>query len=150
MNTDHYSILTFESVTTLFQVDKRPTAGRIGECCEMLITQSSQGIRDMELCDDMILWCSLQLPLLADWKNFARRLGVQSVIPIVRDVIESSEKVSCILESWRLKYGSEASVVRLVGGIQMMDLQEVVDEFYREFQIPRKVKKKTKVAAPER
>ena len=48
----------------------------------------------MELCDDMILWCSLQLPLLADWKNLARRLGVQSVIPIVRDVIESSEKVS--------------------------------------------------------
>ena len=52
----------------------------------------------MELCDDMILWCSLQLPLLADWKNLARRLGVQSVIPIVRDVIESSEKVSRALE----------------------------------------------------
>lgn len=52
----------------------------------------------MELCDDMILWCSLQLPLLADWKNLARRLGVQSVIPIVRDVIESSEKVSTALE----------------------------------------------------
>ena len=51
----------------------------------------------MELCDDMILWCSLQLPLLADWKNLARRLGVQSVIPIVRDVIESSEKVSTAL-----------------------------------------------------
>ena len=46
----------------------------------------------------MILWCSLQLPLLADWKNLARRLGVQSVIPIVRDVIESSEKVSRALE----------------------------------------------------
>ena len=52
----------------------------------------------MELCDDMILWCSLQLPLLADWKNLARRLGVQSVIPIVRDVIESSEKVSRTLD----------------------------------------------------
>ena len=46
----------------------------------------------------MILWCSLQLPLLADWKNLARRLGVQSVIPIVRDVIESSEKVSRTLK----------------------------------------------------
>ena len=145
-----WSSFTFLWDSLSYQVDKRPSAGRIGECCEMLITQSSQGIREMELCDDMILWCSLQLPLLADWKNFARRLGVQSVIPIVRDVIESSEKVSCILESWRLKYGSEASVVRLVGGIQMMDLQEVVDEFYREFQIPRKVKKKTKIAAPER
>ena len=59
-----------------------------------------------------------------------------------RDVIESSEKVSVILESWKLKYGDEATVVRLVSGIQMMDLQEVVDEFYREFQIPRKVKAK--------
>ena len=139
-----WSSFTFLWDSLSYQVDKRPSAGRIGECCEMLITQSCQGIREMELCDDMILWCSLQLPLLADWKNFARRLGVQSVIPIVRDVIESSEKVSVILESWKLKYGSEASVVRLVSGIQMMDLQEVVDEFYREFQIPRKVKNKSK------
>ena len=51
-------------------------------------------------------------------------------------------QVSCILESWKLKYGSEATVVRLVSGIQMMELQEVVDEFYKEFQIPRKVKAK--------
>ena len=63
-------------------------------------------------------------------------------ISFFRDVIESSEKVSVILESWKLKYGDEATVVRLVSGIQMMDLQEVVDEFYREFQIPRKVKAK--------
>ena len=99
-------------------------------------------IRQMSLCDDMILWCSMQLPLLADWKTLAMRLGVQSAIPIVRDVVEASDKVSVILESWKMKYGSDATVLRLVGGIQMMDLQEVVDAFYREFQIPRKVKAK--------
>ena len=137
-----WSSFTFLWDALSYQMEKRPDAGKIGECCEMLITQSSMGIREMELCDDMILWCSLQLPLLADWKNLARRLGVPSVIPIVRDVIESSEKVSVILESWKLKYGSDATVIGLVGGIQMMDLQEVVDEFYREFQIPRKVKNK--------
>ena len=137
-----WSSFTFLWDALSYQVDRRPDAEKICECCEMLITQSHGGIREMELCDDMILWCSLQLPLLADWKNFARRLGVQSVIPIVRDVIESSEKVSVILESWKLKYGPEATVVRLVSGIQMMDLQEVVDEFYREFQIPRKIKGK--------
>lgn len=137
-----WSSFTFLWDALSYQIERRPGADKICECCEMLITQSCMGIREMELCDDMILWCSLQLPLLADWKNFARRLGVQSVIPIVRDVIESSEKVSVILESWKLKYGDEATVVRLVSGIQMMDLQEVVDEFYREFQIPRKVKAK--------
>ena len=136
------SSFTFLWDSLSYQPDRRPDAGRIGECVEMLITQASQGIREMELCDDMILWCSMQLPLLADWKSLARRLGVQSAIPIVRDVVESSEKVSVILESWKLKFGSEATVVRLVSGIQMMDLQEVVDEFYREFQIPRKVKAK--------
>ena len=83
-----------------------------GECCEMLITQSSQGIREMELCDDMILWCSLQLPLLADWKNLARRLGVQSVIPIVRDVIESSEKVSTSASKSSIRSKSESSLSR--------------------------------------
>ena len=136
------SSFTFLWDALSYQLDRRPDAARIGEGMEMLITQAGQGIREMELCDDMILWCSMQLPLLADWKNLARRLGVQSAIPIVRDVVESSEKVSVILESWKLKYGSDATVVRLVSGIQMMDLQEVVDEFYREFQIPRKVKAK--------
>ena len=63
----------------------------------------------MELCDDMILWCSLQLPLLADWKNLARRLGVQSVIPIVRDVIESSEKVSTSASKSCIRIASEGS-----------------------------------------
>ena len=63
----------------------------------------------MELCDDMILWCSLQLPLLANWKTLARRLGVQSVIPIVRDVIESSEKVSRALLVVLQKVSSEAN-----------------------------------------
>ena len=109
---------------------------------DMLITQSSAGIRTMTLCDDMILWCSMQLPLLAAWQNLAMKLQVQSVIPIVRDVVESNEKVSVILESWKMKYGPEATVVRLVGGIQAMEMQAVVDEFYREFQIPRAVKAK--------
>ena len=125
-----------------YQVSKRPDARSIADSMEMLITQSAGGIREMSLCDDMILWCSMQLPLLADWKTLANRLGVQSAIPIVRDVVEASEKVSVILESWKMKYGPEATVLRLVGGIQLMDLQEVVDEFYKEFQVPRKVKVK--------
>ena len=42
----------------------------------------------------------------------------------------------------KVKYSTEATVVRLVGGIQAMEMQAVVDEFYREFQIPRAVKAK--------
>ena len=125
-----------------YQVSKRPDAKKIAESMDMLITQSSEGIRTMTLCDDMILWCSMQIPLLAAWPNLAMKLQVQSVIPIVRDVVEPGEKVSVILESWKMKYGPEATVVRLVGGIQAMEMQAVVDEFYREFQIPRAVKAK--------
>ena len=51
-------------------------------------------------------------------------------------------EVSVILESWKLKFGAGASVVRLVSAIQRLNMQEVVDEFYREFQIPRAVKTK--------
>ena len=42
-----------------------------------------------------------------------------------------------VLESWIVKYGAEATVATLVGAIQSLNLQNVVDAFYREFQIPK-------------
>ena len=84
--------------------------------------------------------------------------------------------MSVILEAWKMTFGKDATVLRLVGGIQAMEMQvtggqaisgnclccclflggskqiisyylclnlflgkAVVDAFYREFQIPRKV-----------
>ena len=65
-----------------YQTGKRPDAKTIAESMDMLITQSSSGIRTMTLCDDMILWCSMQIPLLSAWTNLAMKLQVQSVIPL--------------------------------------------------------------------
>ena len=36
---------------------------------------------------------SMQISLLAAWQSLAQRLQVQSIIPIVRDIVEPGEKV---------------------------------------------------------
>ena len=35
-------------------------------------------------------------------------------------------KVSVILEAWKMKFGQEATVIRLVGGIQAMEMQVAI------------------------
>ena len=37
-------------------------------------------------------------------------------------------KVSVILEAWKMKFGQEATVIRLVGGIQAMEMQVMMHD----------------------
>ena len=37
-------------------------------------------------------------------------------------------KVSVILEAWKMKFGRDATVIRLVGGIQAMEMQVMMSQ----------------------
>ena len=37
-------------------------------------------------------------------------------------------KVSVILEAWKMKFGQDATVIRLVGGIQAMEMQVMMHD----------------------
>ena len=41
-------------------------------------------------------------------------------------VFKNYAKVSVILEAWKMKFGQDATVIRLVGGIQAMEMQVMI------------------------
>ena len=43
-------------------------------------------------------------------------------------VFKNYAKVSVILEAWKMKFGQDATVIRLVGGIQAMEMQVIMHD----------------------
>ena len=43
-------------------------------------------------------------------------------------VFKNCAKVSVILEAWKMKFGQDATVIRLVGGIQAMEMQVILHD----------------------
>ena len=43
-------------------------------------------------------------------------------------VFKNCAKVSVILEAWKMKFGQDATVIRLVGGIQAMEMQVIMHD----------------------
>ncbi|XP_023320512.1 uncharacterized protein LOC111695423 [Eurytemora carolleeae] len=125
-----------------YKSEHRPKAADLADGFQLLICQNTKTIRELPLTDDMIFWLSKQTSLLANWQPLASKLGVNSIVPIVRDVVSiSGDRVSVVLEAWKVKYSKEANCSRLIAAIQGLQLQGVVDDFYREFQISKSKRK---------
>jgi len=129
-----------------YKPEHRPRAADLADGFQLIICQNTKTIREIPLTDDMIFWLSKQPQLLASWQSLAIRLGVISIVPIVRDCVTiSGDRVSVILEAWKVKYSDSANLSRLIQAIQSLQLQPVVDGFYREFQISKVKRIRTKL-----
>ena len=59
-----------------------------------------------------------------DWTFIFSNYVKVSVSAIVIVIV----KVSVILEAWKMKFGRDATVIRLVGGIQAMEMQVMMSQ----------------------